>query len=79
MSDQAKPTERMLSSVSQLNSSTHYTELTGLYPNVSHADVFPQSVRDHAVGPRLWPLLSSGRHPGVREDNNSEFMTVFFP
>ena len=54
------------------------TEPTGrVLSSIPQLNVFPQSIRDHADGPRLWPLLSSGRYPGGREDKNSEFMTVF--
>jgi signal transduction histidine kinase len=45
--------------------------------NVSRAEMFPQSVCDHAERLRLWPLLSSGYHVGAEEDQNNEFLTVF--
>ena len=77
MNDQAEATDRALSSVSQANGSTPYADLAGVNPNVSHADMIPQTICEHADGLRLWPLLSSGQDPGGREGKNNEFMTVF--
>ena len=77
MNDQAEATYRALSNVLQVNGTTPYADLADVNLNVSHADMYPQSIRDPADGLRLWPLLSSGQNPGTREDKNNEFMTVF--
>jgi signal transduction histidine kinase len=77
MIDQPESTQRMSSSVSQVNGSTSDTDPAAVEVNVSPAEMFPQSVCDHADRLRLWPLLSSSHHVGGGEGQNNEFMTVF--
>jgi signal transduction histidine kinase len=77
MIDQPESAQREYSSVSQVNGSTPDADRVGVKINVSRAEMFPQSVCDHAERLRLWPLLSSGNHVGTEEDQNNEFLTVF--
>ena len=77
MIDQPESTQRVCSGVSQVNGSTPVVDLASVEVNVGRAEMFPQSVCDHAARLQLWPLLSSSHHVGPGEDRNNEFMTVF--
>jgi signal transduction histidine kinase len=77
MINQPESTQRAYSNVSQVNGSTPGADLAAVKVNVSRAEMFPQSVCDHADRLRLWPLLSSGHHVAPEEGQNNEFMTVF--
>lgn len=77
MIDKPESAQRANSSVSQVNGSTPDADLVGAKINVCRAEMFPQSVCDHAERLRLWPLLSSGHPVGTEDGQNNEFMTVF--
>jgi signal transduction histidine kinase len=78
MIDQPESTQHACSSILQVNGSIPGADLAAVQHNVSRAELFPQSVCDHADRLRLWPLLSSNRHVGSGEaGQNDEFMTVF--
>jgi signal transduction histidine kinase len=79
MIDQSELRHRPASSVARVNGSAPDGDLADINLNVSQAEMFPQSICDHADRLRLWPLLSSGQHVDVvtGKDQNNEFLTVF--
>jgi signal transduction histidine kinase len=77
MIDECESTHRAYPGLARIMDSTPDVDLATVEVNVSRAEMFPQSVCDHADRLRLWPLLSSSHHVGTGEGQNNEFMTVF--
>jgi signal transduction histidine kinase len=77
MIDQSELSPRPASSVLLLNGSAPDVDLADINLNVFQAEMFPQSICDHADRLRLWPLLSSSQPVVTGQDQNNEFMTVF--
>jgi signal transduction histidine kinase len=77
MIDECESTPRASPRLAQITDPTPDAGLAAVKANVKRAEMFPQSVCDHAERLRLWPLLSSTRPVATEEGQNNEFMTVF--